>query len=74
MSGFKEAWDLIPKPLGGNKKGYKKGFKDGFEARDSEVNDLKAGLKDLIGAIEPVLLGGYDRQVMIENLKEKYKL
>lgn len=71
---FQESWDAIPKPLGGNKKGYKKGFKDGYEACESQVTELKTAFKELADAIGPVLMGGYDRTLLIEKIKEKYKL
>ena len=71
---FQETWDAIPKPLGGNKKGYKKGFKDGYDARENDFIELKNAFKDLSDAVGPVLMGGYDRQLLIEKIKEKYKL
>lgn len=71
---FQEAWDALHKPLGGNKKGYKKGFKDGFDCREQEFIELTNALKECFSVIEPVLMGGYDRQLLIEKLKEKYKL
>ena len=68
---FLSAWALVPKPLSGNKKGYKKGFKDGFESRDKEVLELKSIAKELIELVEPILLGGYERQIRIEEIKNK---
>lgn len=71
---FSEWWASLPQPFGGNRKGYKRGAKDGYEARETEIAELKNALKECFSLIEPVLMGGYDRTLMIEKIKEKYKL